>query len=279
MAADTVASLLAEGRRALASADTAALDARLLLQEAAGLSHAEIVAGPARAIVAEAAAAYRALLARRAAGEPVSRILGRREFYGRDFAVTPEVLDPRPDTETLVEAALALISGPARLLDLGSGSGAILVTLLAERPQATGVAVDIAPATLAVTVANARRHGVAERLQALCGGWFAPVSGCFDVIVSNPPYIADRDIAGLAREVRAHDPHLALSGGADGLAAYRAIAADAAGFLRPGGTVLVEIGAGQADAVTALFAGAGFAPRGRHRDLAGHVRVLGFSKD
>lgn len=276
MPPETIASLLLEGRRRLAECGTAALDARLLLQHVLRLDHAALVAGDREPVSADAAHAYRALLARRGAGEPVSRILGVRNFFGRDFAVSPEVLDPRADTETLVEAALPLL-GKSRILDLGAGSGAIIVTLLAERPEATGVAVDLSPGALAVTADNARRHGVLPRLGLLEGSWFAPVEGRFDVIVSNPPYIPAGDIEGLDRDVRDFDPHLALAGGADGLDAYRTLAAGAARFLAPGGVVLLEIGAGQAASVTALFAGAGWKPDGQFRDLGGHVRVVKFA--
>jgi release factor glutamine methyltransferase len=216
------------------------------------------------------------LLARRVFGEPVSRILGVRNFFGRDFVVSPEVLDPRADTETLVEAALPLL-GQGRILDLGAGSGAIIVTLLAERPEASGVAVDLSPGALAITADNARRHGVASRLSLLEGSWFSPVEGCFDLIVSNPPYIPAGDIEGLDREVRDFDPHLALAGGTDGLDAYRVLAGGAARFLSPSGALLLEIGAGQAAAITGLFVGEGWQLAGQFRDLGGHVRVLKFT--
>ncbi len=276
MPPDTIASLLRDGRRHLADYSTAALDARLLLQHVLRLDHAALVAGDRDTVPPDAAHGYRALLARRGAGEPVSRILGVRNFFGRDFAVSPEVLDPRADTETLVDAALPLL-GRSRILDLGAGSGAIIVTLLAERPEATGVAVDISPGALAITAENARRHGVMSRLSLLQGSWFSPVEGRFDVIVSNPPYIPAGDIGGLEREVRDFDPHLALAGGADGLDAYRDLAADAAGFLTRSGAILLEIGAGQAAAITALFEGAGWQPAGQFHDLGGHVRVLKFT--
>lgn len=276
MPPETIASLLLEGRRRLADCGTAALDARLLLQHVLRLDHADLIAGDREPVSADAVQAYRALLARRGAGEPVSRILGVRNFFGRDFVVSPEVLDPRADTETLVEAALPLL-GKSRILDLGAGSGAIIVTLLAERPEAMGVAVDLSPGALAVTAENARRHGVLSRLSLLEGSWFAPVEGRFDVIVSNPPYIPAGDIEGLGRDVRDFDPLLALAGGADGLDAYRALATGAARFLAPGGVVLLEIGAGQATAITALFVAAGWQPAGQFCDLGGHVRVLKFA--
>jgi len=227
---------------------------------------------------------------RRLAGEPVSRILGRREFFGRVFAVTPEVLDPRPETELLVEAALRLrphieaLAGSAPVAcDLGSGSGAIIVSLLAEWPVLKGLAVDISAPALRVTRRNAAAHGVAKRLLCVQGSWLEPIGGPIDLLLANPPYISERDIAGLQREVREHDPHLALAGGADGLDAYRAIARRAKDVLRPGGWLLVEVGAGQAQAVRALFTRAGLAADEALlpsilADLAGVERVVALKR-
>ncbi len=206
----------------------------------------------------------------------MSRIIGAREFYGRRFRVTPAVLDPRPDTETLVEAALKRMPPSARVLDLGTGSGAIIVTLLAERSDATGLATDISSEALAVARENAAALGVAERLTFLEAPWFDGIGERFDLIVSNPPYIPRADIAALSADVRNFDPLLALVGGSDGLDPYRAIAAGAAARLKPGGTVAVEIGAGQADSVEGIFAASGFRQLGRHRDLGGHIRCLEF---
>ena len=192
--------------------------------------------------------------------------------------VTPATLDPRPDTETIIDAALAVMPRNARLLDLGTGTGAIAITLLAERPDATGMATDLSPDALAVAAENAARLGVADQLQLKEGNWFEPVSGTFDIILSNPPYIPAGEIAGLDPDVRNFDPALALSGGADGLDPYRIIASGAAAHLGEGGHVLVEIGAGQADDVEAIFATRGFGASGRHRDLGGHTRCLGFNR-
>ena len=273
-----VARLLREARALLAAAgcEQPALDARLLLQEAAGLSHSGIAAEPERQIEAAAISTFEAFITRRQRHEPVSRILGQREFYGRPFRVTSDVLDPRPDTETLIEAALALKHPPARILDLGTGSGAIIVTLLAELPGATGLATDLSPAALEVARGNAEALGVALRLAFAEGPWWAPVTGRFDLIVSNPPYIPTTVISGLSPDVRDFDPHLALDGGADGLDAYRRIAAGAASHLNPGGRVLVEIGAGQALDVEALFQSHNFIHDSNHSDLGGHVRCLVF---
>jgi release factor glutamine methyltransferase len=277
MPPDSIAGALLAARRRLAlTSDTAALDARLLLQAAANVSHEDIIAEPDRILSAQALAGLEAFVMRRLAHEPVSRILGARDFYGRSFRLTPDVLDPRPDTETLIDAALTLIGARSYLLDLGTGSGIIAITLLAERPGTTGLATDLSPEALAVARSNAERHGVLSRLQLRQGSWFAPVSGSFDLILSNPPYIPASDIPGLAADVRDFDPWDALSGGPDGLEAYRAIARQAAAHLNPDGQVLVEIGANQADDVSALFAAAGFINVERFQDLGGHDRCLSF---
>lgn len=278
MPADSLASLLSLATARLKGSDTPTLDARLLLQAAAGLSREDLILGPDRPLTPEQLARFESFIARRERHEPVSRILGEREFYGRAFRVTPDTLDPRPDTETIIEAALPLMPKGARLLDLGTGTGAIAITLLAERPDASGVATDLSPAALAVAAENARSLGVADRLALREGSWFAPVDGRFDIILSNPPYIPSGDIAGLAPDVRNFDPSLALSGGTDGLDPYRLIAAGAAAHLAAGGHVLVEIGAGQAEDIEAIFAAAGFRPAGRHRDLGGHDRGLAFNR-
>lgn len=279
MPPETVRSLLEAAKRQLVAAgcETPMLDARILLQHVAGLSREDIIMEPERIILTPLAAKFAELLARRVTHEPVSRILGEREFYGRIFRVTPDVLDPRPDTETLIDAALGLLKPDARILDLGTGSGAIAITLLAESPEATGLATDMSPAALAVAEANARELGVADRLAFALGDWFGPVEQHFDLIVSNPPYIRQGDIAGLASDVRDFDPLPALSGGQDGLDAYRHIAKDARGALEPLGMVLVEIGAGQEFDVTAIFEVTGFSPAGRFSDIGGHVRCLSFA--
>lgn len=285
MPPDTVGTALALLRRRLAAAgiETAALDARLLVMHALGLDHAALVAGPERPLSPSEAAAIEHMAQRRVARETVSRITGTREFYGRPFIVTGDTLDPRADTETLVEAAIAACRGrpPPRLLDLGTGTGVIALTLLLELPSATAVAADRSRAALAVAQRNALALGVADRLTLICSDWFAAIDGRFDLIVSNPPYIPSAAIAGLSAEVRLGDPAPALDGGPDGLAAYRAIAAGAAAHLNPGGLVLVEIGEGQDVDVERVFGVHGFRSpaRGPARiaDLAGRVRVLGFS--
>ncbi len=278
MPPDTARSLLADARARLAAAgcETPALDARLLFQHASGMSREDLILDDGRTIAPDIAEHFRTLIDRRAGREPVSRIIGSREFYGRSFAVTPAVLDPRPDTETLVGAALELMPERARVLDLGTGSGAIIVTLLAERPDAEGVTVDISSGALAVARANAGALGVAGRLALLEGDWFSPVTGRFDLIVSNPPYIPARDIPALSPDVRNFDPALALVGGVDGLDPYRIIAAQAPRHLAAKGHVAVEIGAGQEADVTRIFGDRGYAVTGRHRDLGGHLRCLVF---
>lgn len=278
MPADSLASLLSLASARLKGSDTPTLDARLLLQAAAGLSREDLILGPDRPLTPEQLARFESFIARRERHEPVSRILGEREFYGRVFRVTPDTLDPRPDTETIIEAALPLMPRGARLLDLGTGTGAIAVTLLGERPDASGVATDLSPAALAVAGENARSLGVAGRLELREGSWFAPVDGRFDLILSNPPYIPEGDISDLSPDVRNFDPSLALSGGTDGLDPYRIIASGAAAHLAAGGHVLVEIGAGQAQDIEAIFAAAGFRPAGRYRDLGGHDRALAFNR-
>lgn len=279
MPPDTLQGLLAEARRKLMAAgvETAALDARLLLQHAAGVSHEALIAAPECPVEAGTAARFGQLVKRRLDHEPVSRILGEREFYGRVFIVTPAVLDPRPDTETLIDAALAEAGAAPLILDLGTGSGAIAVTMLAERPAAQGVATDLSAAALAVARDNAVRLGVVDRLTLVHGSWFDGIAQRFDLILSNPPYIPLAEIAGLAPEVRDFDPLRALDGGPDGLSAYRRIAAGALSHLAPGGRVIVEIGAGQAAAIGGIFAGQDLRETGRRRDLAGRVRCLTFS--
>ena len=223
-------------------------------------------------------ARYRELIKRRAEGCPTAYLTGRRDFYMLAFEVNPAVLIPRPDTETLVVAALDVLKGVAspRVLDLGTGSGCVAVSLAYTLKTASVTAVDISPEALDVARRNAVTHGVSERIVFLEGDLFAPLppAASFDAIVSNPPYIAPSEFPGLAVEVRDHEPRVALDGGPDGLAFYRRIAADAGTFLRPGGSLLVEIGATQSDAVTGLLSAAGLADVTVTRDGAAHPRVV-----
>jgi release factor glutamine methyltransferase len=286
----TIAGAMANLRSRLEAAGiaSAALDARLMLMKATGISHEALIAAPDHPLDDHEARRLDDMAERRLAGEPVSRIFAEREFYDRVFTIGPASLDPRPDTETLVERALAFArthsfqrspAGPA-ILDLGTGSGAILVTLLAELPDARGTGTDLSPAALDEARANAARHGVAERARFVPADWCSGLEGRFDMIVSNPPYIPSDDLQRLEREVRDWDPPAALDGGPDGLEAYRDIAAGAGPLLAPGGLLMLEIGAGQETAVAGVFAQHGWepAPAGAaSRDLAGHVRVLAFA--
>ena len=251
----------------------AAADARHLVAHALGVARDRLILMGPDLLPAGAQDRLDALLARRIAREPVARIIGQRLFWGRGFAVTPDVLDPRADTETLIATALAG-PAPARLLDLGTGSGAIALTLLAEWPQAQAVATDISPAALAVAARNAAMLGVADRLDLVLSDWFAAISGRFDLILSNPPYIAADEMAGLDPEVLLHDPAMALSPGGDGLAPYRIIAAQAAAHLLPDGRVMVEIGWTQGASVLDIFAAAGWRDLRLIRDMEGRDRVL-----
>ena len=279
--------VLAQALRA-AGVETPALDARILVQEAAGIDHAHLIAHGETPLSEAGAARLLAFARRRLDGEPVSRILGRREFFGRTFIITPDVLDPRPETELLVEAALQLrprieeMQGGAGVpvaCDLGSGSGAIIVSLLAEWPGLRGLAVDISAPALEVVRRNADAHGVANRLLCVRGDWLQAVGGPIDLLLANPPYVPEAALATLQREVREHDPRLALAGGEDGLAAYRAIARRVRAVLRLGGWLLVEVGAGMAEAVQALFLEAGLQADEKIlpsilRDLSGLERVV-----
>ena len=279
---DTRRGLLKQAGDRLAAGgfETAGLDARLLFQAASGLRHEDIVAEPDLVVPPDVGARFSLLMERRCRFEPVSRILGTREFYGRSFRVTPDVLDPRADTETLIGAALGLAKGKGslRILDLGTGSGAIAVTLLAELTQATAVATDLSATALRVAKGNAEALSVAGRASFVQANWFEGISGRFDLIVSNPPYIPLIDIAGLAPDVREFDPPRALDGGPDGLEAYRRIAGGAEEHLAPEGHIILEIGAGQENAVNNLFKAQDFARESRHFDFSGHVRCLVFHR-
>lgn len=251
----------------------AAADARHLLAHALGVSRDRLILIGPDPMPDLAQDRLDSFVARRIAREPVARITGQRLFWGRSFAVTPDVLDPRADTETLIATALEG-AAPTRLLDLGTGSGAIALTLLAEWPQARAVATDISPAALAVAARNASALDVADRLELLLSDWFTGITGRFDLILSNPPYIAADEMPGLAPEVLLHDPSMALSPGGDGLAPYRIIAAQASAYLAAEGRVMVEIGWKQGAAVKAIFASAGWRDLRLIRDMEGRDRVL-----
>lgn len=258
--------------------DTAELDARLLAEVAFQMDRLELVNRERDELTPEQVKAFEAFARRRLEGEPVFRILGEKEFWGLGFRLNAATLVPRPETELLVEKALEIVGAlnGARILDLGTGTGCIPISILTEYSDITGVAVDLSAEALEMARFNANRHGVGSRLTTLKGSWFDPLEPGerFDLITSNPPYIETADIAGLMVEVREHDPHLALDGGADGLVAYRAIAAEAPLFLKPEGVLLLEIGSGQGQAVSDILVGAGFAEVEVTQDLGGHDRVI-----
>lgn len=260
-----------------AGIDTARLDARLLLGDVLDAEVPELVAHPERPLAAAESERFRALIERRCRHQPVSQLLARREFWGLTFRVTADTLIPRPETEVVVEQALAGIpdrTRPLRILDLGTGTGCLLLTLLHELPQATGLAIDRSPGALAVARANAESLGLADRAEFRLGNWTEGLTESFDLVVSNPPYISTSDMERLAPEVARHEPHSALHGGWDGLDCYRAIARGLAGRLRPDGRLLLEIGSDQGDSVPAVFAAAGFTCTALHNDLAGLPRCL-----
>ena len=265
---------LAEKFRA-AGLDSPELDARILIGYALALDHAGLAAAEKQELPVDATMQIEAFAARRLAREPIARIVGEKEFWGLPFAVTSAVLVPRPETETVVELALSLVdrAAPMRIADLGTGSGAILLALLSELPHARGIGIDIAADALDVARTNAERLGLADRAE-FAQRDFTALEGTFDLVVSNPPYIASGDIAHVAPEVRNHDPRHALDGGADGLVAYRAIAAIAPRLLRAGGHLVVEIGVGQERAVGELFTANGLAIAVVRHDLLGIPRVL-----
>ncbi len=276
----SIADALAVMTRLFAEAgvEAASWEARFLLQGVLGLDGAQILSGSGRPL-GEAAARISDTVRRRLAHEPVSRILGRREFYGREFIVTPDVLDPRPDTEAVIDLALDIVrsselSGRAlSIADIGTGSGILIATMLAELPDAKGVATDISPAALAVARLNADRLGVADRVRFVATSGLDGCSGPFDLLISNPPYIAKDEIAGLEPEVRDFDPLMALDGGIDGLDVYREIARNAVELQRPLRIVL-EVGWTQADAIEGIFVASGARPLARRADLGGHIRAV-----
>jgi release factor glutamine methyltransferase len=254
-----------------------AREARLSLCAAAGVSPLALIID-AREPLGAAASRVREVAARRAAGEPLSRIVGSREFWGLPLAISPEVLDPRPETETIVEAALLILRDrrdePLRVLDLGVGSGALLCALLTEFAHARGIGVDISAKATAVALGNLDACGLSQRAEIRIGDWTSGLEGPFDLIVANPPYIPTADLAELGREVRDFDPRLALDGGIDGLAAYRRILPGSRSLLASGGWLLVEFGVEQASMVCAIAEQSGFTDPTIYKDLAGLDRVL-----
>ncbi len=267
----------ARDRLKAARVDSPVIDARLLVEAAAGASRTDIVTDPYREVPDEAMAVLDDYVERRSRREPVSRILGRRGFWKIMLQVTPDVLSPRPDTETVVQEALRHFEEHRRfdVLDLGVGSGAIILAILAERPLARGLATDVSSEALAVARDNAARLGLIDRLALMHGDWTEGMAdAAFDLVVSNPPYIPDAHVDALDPEVRDHDPHLALKGGPDGLDHYRRLAPEVLRVLRPGGRFLLEIGHDQSAAVEALMRAAGAVGVATVKDLADRDRVV-----
>jgi release factor glutamine methyltransferase len=282
--AQTVTSLISEFRCRLADAgiEEGLREARLLISHVSGLSPLDIITQPSSEVSAEAIETAKMMLERRLKGESIHRIIGRREFFSLDLEISKETLEPRPDTEILVEALLPVLrdmelSRAPRILDLGTGTGAICLSLLASSRVATGVGVDISEDALSTSLRNAAAHGLAERYQALKSSWFDEVEGKFDIIVSNPPYIRSDVIPTLDVIVRGFDPMAALDGGPDGLEPYRVIADQAHLYLSEEGAVGLEIGYDQKEDVCAIFAGKGFNLRESLRDYGGNDRVLLFT--
>jgi release factor glutamine methyltransferase len=282
LAPPTIAATLtaAAARLDAAGVEDPRRDARLLIAAALEVGPEHPIAHPERPLERAEIARVEASIARRAAREPVSRILGRRGFWTLDLKITPDTLDPRPDSETLVAAVLerigaqGLAGAPLEILDLGTGSGCLLLALLSELPSATGLGLDISAAALEVAVENARNLGFSDRTRFEPGDWGAGLGGSWKVIVSNPPYIRDQEIGELAPEVARYDPKLALTAGPDGLDAYRALLPQAARLLAEGGVLALEVGRDQQDAVETEMASSGLAPLGRYRDLGGIERCL-----
>jgi release factor glutamine methyltransferase len=265
--------------------ESAALDARMLTGAALRLDLTGLIAQGPRQLTTDDAARLDAFARRRLAGEPVARILGTKEFWGLPLELSADTLVPRPDTETVVEVALEILRAegrtraPLRIADLGTGSGAILLALLTELREATGVGTDLSAAALDTAKANAQRLGLARRANFVVSDYAGGLSDPFDLIVSNPPYVRSADIASLSPDVRDHDPHLALDGGDDGLEAYRRIAPQAAGLLSPRGLLVLEIGQGQDGDVARLVTAAGLTVAGSARaDLAGIGRAVAARK-
>jgi release factor glutamine methyltransferase len=278
-------------RRALAARfresaiESAELDARILAGDVLGLDLTGMMVAAARTVTADEVMRLGEFARRRLAGEPVARIIGAKEFWGLPLALSAATLVPRPDTETVVELALQMLQAVPRpdrrrrVADIGTGSGAILLALLSELPDADGVGTDISVAALSTARSNAARLGLSDRAGFVACDYAAALRGTFDLIVSNPPYIRSAEIEDLAAEVRDHDPHRALDGGPDGLAAYRAILSQASRLLAPNGALVVEVGHGQSDEVEQLMTTAGLTREAPPKaDLAGIPRAVGGRK-
>lgn len=282
----TLAEILAAATRRLSEAGVpdARLDARLIVEHAVGISHRDLISRPDMPVGEERRAALDAMIARRIEREPVHRIIGMREFHGLPMRLSPETLEPRPDTEILVDAAIVRArtiverSGRCDVLDLGTGTGAVAIAILHEVASAQALAVDISDEALETAAGNADMNGVGDRLRIVRSSWFGAVEGLFDLIVSNPPYIASAELEELAPEVRFFDPPTALDGGADGLDAYRQIAAGAGAHMREGAFVAVETGHAQFAQVMEIFQRKGYFLDESLSDLEGRDRVLIFTR-
>jgi len=279
MSAALPAALLTAAAKRLRAAgvDSPRREARLLLAHALGVTQEDLIAKDIGEPGADALARFETALARRAAREPLAYILGRREFWSLDFAVGPEVLVPRPESEALIEEAFRrfpLRDAPLRVLDLGTGSGCLLLAFLSERPKARGVGADISPAALAIATKNAAALGLDNRSRFVRSDWTKNISGSFDAIFINPPYIAEQELSGLEPEVARYEPRHALEGGKDGLAAYRTISGSLGRHLKPNGWVFLEIGEGQAPSVTDVLAETRLKIEGTVYDLTGIPRCL-----
>ncbi|MDY0882490.1 peptide chain release factor N(5)-glutamine methyltransferase [Dongia soli] len=281
-----IASLLRSATERLSHAgiEGAAREARLLLEHAAGIPVATQIAFGERLVGASDAEGFERVVQRRAAREPLSHIVGRREFWSLDFSVNGETLDPRADSETLIEAVLRQLSAsdvdyrrkPWSLIDFGTGTGCLLLALLSELPMAHGLGIDINPGAIAVAASNAVRLGLAARASFQCGNWDRGIDARYDVVLSNPPYIPTADIETLQPEVARYEPRLALDGGADGLDAYRALALAAVRVKASSGFAAFEIGIGQANDVRHIMASAGLRHMATESDLQGHERIVMF---
>ena len=279
----TVEALLRDAGKRLEAAGIPSprTEARILMRTVLARSPEALIRDPDASVPATDAERFLALVARRAGREPVSRILGEREFWSLRFSLAPDTLDPRPDSETIVEAALDWCRerpGPLRVLDLGTGTGCLLLAVLKSRPEATGIGTDIAAGAVAEAARNAARLGLSDRASFRRADWDSGIGGAFDLVLSNPPYVPTEEIDGLEPEVSLWDPKVALNGGTDGLDAYRQLAPAVAGRLAPGGAAFLETGAGQAERVEAIVAAAGLTRFVRKADLAGTVRCLGFER-
>jgi len=260
-----------------ADVETASLDARLLLQHVLGITREQWMMQDGLTLSLEQDAAYQELIAKRAERCPLSQLVGEREFWGRSFRVTGDTLDPRPDSETLIEAVLTQVrdrQAAYSLLDLGTGTGCLLLTLLKELPNARGVGVDVSREALAVAQQNAKAMEIGERVTFLSSSWGENVRGRFDIVISNPPYIPTGVIPTLAPEVSRYEPMLALDGGADGLDCYRAIAQQLPQLLAENGFAALEIGIGQDRSLESIVAGQGLQVTGMKRDMAGIPRCI-----